>query len=91
MHVFSTHEVLVALERKLKGIDKFWATDRLESVGEITSSVATLIIVPPGYGSLPKVGYPTSAYTLFAPKDLPSTHFGRKWWEDYRDAREQFG
>ena len=91
VHVFSTHEVLVALERKLKGIDKFWATDRLESVGEITSSVATLIIVPPGYGSLPKVGYPTSAYTLFAPKDLPSTHFGRKWWEDYRDAREQFG
>ena len=84
LSVYSTEAILVRLSESFpRGVRRFWSDNVLPNKGTITLSEPSLILIPPGYSQLPAIDSDETFYILMAPQLLPSSHFGRRWWEDY--------
>ena len=67
-------------------LSTFWCDESLMVGVDIDTTTSSMIIVPPDHASLPKIRYADHYHLLLAPKSIPSDHYGRMWWEDYRGA-----
>jgi ATP-dependent DNA helicase RecQ len=85
--VYSSTRILDRLISVLPiSLRTFWCDESLTEGVEIDMATSSLIIVPPDQGWLPKIRYTDNYHILLAPDGIPSNHFGRKWWNDYRGA-----
>jgi ATP-dependent DNA helicase RecQ len=87
LNICTTREIAKRLSKTLpRGMNKFWAHDLLNAKKKVNISVPTLIIIPPGIDYVPAINSDDIPYILLAPKNIPSAHFKRLWWQDHHSS-----
>ena len=80
----TTESLLDRIADKLpRGLRRYWIALSLGDTFLVDSFWRELVLVPPGYQSLPRIGLSNTPRILVAPREIPSPwHPNRLWWQD---------